>query len=63
VDITRAAAIIIVVFVVIILGFRQQDGLLRPFSQDLRGMEASQQREKDWQPADVHGFHRKLEKG
>jgi hypothetical protein len=61
VDITRAA-IIIVFIVLIILGFRQQDGL-RPFSLGLRGMEASQQREKDWQPADVHGFHRKLEKG
>jgi hypothetical protein len=63
VNISRATAAIIVVFVVlIILDFRQQDGL-GPFSLGLHGMKASQQREKDWQPADVHGFHRKLEKG
>jgi hypothetical protein len=62
VDIPRAAAIIIVIFVLIILGFRQQDGM-RPFGLGLRGKAASQQCEKDGQPADVHGFHRKLEKG
>jgi hypothetical protein len=62
VDIARTAAgIVIVILLLIILGFRQQDDI-RPFSLGLRGMAASQQREKNEEQADVHGFHRKLGK-
>ena len=61
-DIARTAAgILIVIVVLIILGFRQQDDI-RPFSLGLRGMAASQQREKNEEHADGHGFHRKLGK-
>ena len=61
-DIARTAAgILIVIVVLIILGFRQQDDI-RPSCLGLRGMAASQQREKNEEHADGEGFHRKLGK-